>query len=317
VVKKKTICISIPCYNEVENVVPLCEAVLSVFSKSLSNYNCIVQFIDNCSSDGTQEAIEDLCNTHPNVRAIFNRKNYYGNSAMYGLLQTSGDAAIYLSADFQDPIDRIPELVKFWEKGYTIVAGIKKTSKENRIMRVLRTWFYKIMRTWSSTKFIEHFCNFGLYDKEFLDLLRSLNVLDYSIRGSVAEYGYNIYLLEYDQQKRRAGISHYKFFDLINLSINNFVHYSGVIPRFAVILGAAIIALFLVCIIITAIVKITQWHTVQVGFLLCVFFIMLGVGVNIFVTGIVGEYILATRKDVRGNQLVFERTRINFSNYNE
>lgn len=77
---KKTIGISIPCFNEEENVVPLCEAVIQIFEKQLPEYNCLIQFIDNCSTDRTPQLLEHLCENIKELCVLFlMKKTTVGN----------------------------------------------------------------------------------------------------------------------------------------------------------------------------------------------------------------------------------------------
>ena len=136
----KLISILVPTYNEEENVVPLCQAIVSQINDSLLEYDYELIFIDNCSTDNTRVLLEDLCKKNKKIKAIFNAKNFgQFNSPYYGLCQTNGDCAIMMCADFQDPVEMIPKLVNKWEEGYQIVSAIKTTSKENPIMRFLIT----------------------------------------------------------------------------------------------------------------------------------------------------------------------------------
>lgn len=113
----KKISVLVPCFNEVENVVPLSMAIIKEFEEKLSNYEYELVFIDNFSTDGTREEIEELCNRNDCIKAIFNAKNFgQFNSPFYGMCQTTGDCTIAMCADFQDPVDLIPKFVKEWEK---------------------------------------------------------------------------------------------------------------------------------------------------------------------------------------------------------
>ena len=186
----KKISVLIPCYNEVENVVPMSEAVVNVLTNQLPNYDYELIFIDNCSKDGTRERLRDICRMNPKVKAILNTKNFgQFNSPYYGLCQTSGDCTISMCADFQDPVEMIPQFIREWEKGYKIVCGIKATSKENKFIRSLRTLYYKMIKKFSDVEQIEHFTGFGLYDKSFIDTLRELHDPTPFLRGIVAELG--------------------------------------------------------------------------------------------------------------------------------
>ena len=162
----KKISIMVPCYNEEENVVPLSEAIIDMFKNDLPNYEYDILFIDNASSDTTRVKLRALCENNPQIRAIFNAKNFgQFSSPDYGILQTNGDCTIPICADFQDPIELIPELVKKWEEGFNIVCAIKSHSKENKIMYFLRSVYYKMIKKMSSSEQIEHFTGFGLNEK--------------------------------------------------------------------------------------------------------------------------------------------------------
>ncbi|MBO6113074.1 MAG: glycosyltransferase, partial [Lachnospiraceae bacterium] len=91
----KKISILIPCYNEVENVGPISEAVVSIMEKELARYDYELVFIDNCSDDGTREKIEEICANNKKIKAIFNVTNFgQFNSHFYGMCQTTGDCTI-------------------------------------------------------------------------------------------------------------------------------------------------------------------------------------------------------------------------------
>ena len=102
---KKTVSVLVPTYNEEENVEALSAAIIEEFNTNLPEYNYEIVFIDNDSSDSTRPLIRKLCKENPNIKAIFNAKNFgQFNSPYYGLTQTTGECAILMAADFQDPV---------------------------------------------------------------------------------------------------------------------------------------------------------------------------------------------------------------------
>ena len=113
---KKKISVMIPCYNEEENARPIYEAVKSELEKSLPQYDYEILFIDNKSTDNTRKIIREICKENKKVRAIFNCRNFgQFNSPYYGIINTSGDCCITICADFQDPVELIPQFVKEWK----------------------------------------------------------------------------------------------------------------------------------------------------------------------------------------------------------
>ena len=125
----KKISIMVPCYNEVDNVEPISRTILEILERELPQYDYEVLFIDNASTDGTRDRIEEICAKNKKIKAIFNVTNFgQFNSPFHGMCQTTGDCTITLCCDFQDPPELIPAFVKEWEKGHKIVSGIIKIS---------------------------------------------------------------------------------------------------------------------------------------------------------------------------------------------
>ena len=223
----KKISVLIPCYNEVENAGPISKAVTDILEKELPQYDYELVFIDNDSTDGTRDVIRGLCKENPRIKAIFNARNFgQFNSPYYGMLQVTGDCVIEMVADFQDPVEMIPKYVHEWEKGYKIVIGIKTSSKENKFMYWLRTCYYKTIKKMSDVEQIEHFTGSGLYDREFIEILRKLDDPTPFLRGIVAELGYKRKEIPYEQPKRRAGKTHnnfYRLYDAAMLSVTSYL----------------------------------------------------------------------------------------------
>lgn len=310
---KKLISILIPCFNESENVVPMSEAVIHEMEKKLPQYNYELMFIDNCSTDGTREKLETLCAQNKNIKAIFNAKNFgQFNSPFYGMCQTSGDCTITMCCDFQDPIDLIPRFVAEWEKGYKIVAAIKTQSEENKIMRLLRTCYYKLIRKMSSVEQIEHFTGTGLYDKSFIDTLRNLDDPVPFLRGIVAELGPQRKDILYTQAKRRAGHTHNNWYTLYDAAMLSFTSYTKVGLRLATFLGFFIAGFDLLFAMIYLFAKLLWWDKFPMGtapLLIGVFFIG---SIQLIFMGLLGEYIMSINTRVMHRPLVIEERRINF-----
>lgn len=308
----KKISILVPTYNEVENVEPLSTAVIEEMGK-IPQYDYEIIFIDNNSKDGTREKLRELCAGNKKIKAILNAKNFgQNNSPYYGLQQTTGDCAILLCADFQDPIEMIPKLVAEWENGYKIVSAIKTTSKENKFVRFLRTCYYKLIKKLSDVEQIEHFTGFGLYDKSFIQVLRELKEPTPFLRGIVAELGYQRKEIPYEQQRRRAGKTKNNFFSLYDIAMLSFTSYTKMGLRLATFVGFGIAALSVVIAVVYLVLKLVYWDTFYMGMapvLIGMFF--LG-AVQLIFLGLLGEYILSINQRVMNRPLVIEEERINF-----
>ena len=316
----KKISIMIPCYNEVENVEPMSFAVTNILEEALPNYDYEILFIDNCSTDGTKEKLEDICSQNRKIKAIFNVTNFgQFNSPFYGMCQTTGDCTITMCCDFQDPVELIPRFVEEWEKGHKIVSGIKTSSKEKAFIYFLRTIYYKMIKNMSDTEMIEHFTGFGLYDKTFIDILRKLDDPIPFLRGIVAEYGhgFNRIDIEYEQAKRRAGKTHNNLYSLYDAAMLSITSYTKVGLRLATILGFISSGISLLVALIYLVLKLVNWHSFQAGNAPMILGIYVIGSLQLFFIGLLGEYILNINTRVIHRPLVVEEKRINFDNEDE
>lgn len=309
----KKISVMIPCYNEEENVVPMADAVTNIMETELSRYDYELIFIDNCSQDHTRDLLRVICQKHPKVKAILNAKNFgQFNSPFYGMCQTTGDCTITLCCDFQDPVELLPTFVEKWEQGYKIVSGIKKTSKENPILRALRTLYYKMIKKMSSVEQIEHFTGFGLYDRSFIEVLKKLDDPTPFLRGIVAELGYKRCDVPYEQQRRRAGKTHNNFFTLYDAAMLSVTSYTKIGLRIATISGFVLSAVSILIAVVYTIMKLCMWDSFPAGIAPILIGVFVFGSVQLFFIGFLGEYIMSINTRVMHRPLVIEEERINF-----
>ena len=309
----KKISILIPCYNEEENVIPIANAIVEEMGKNLADYDYEIIFIDNDSKDNTRPLLREICKRNTRVKAIFNAKNFgQFNSPYYGMLQTTGDCTILMCCDFQDPIEMIPQIVAEWEKGAKIVSCIKTASKENPIMRSLRSCYYKMIKKMSSVEQIEHFTGFGLYDRSFLEVLRNLNDPTPFLRGIVAELGFKRVSIEYTQAKRRAGKTHNNFFTLFDAAMLSFTSYTKVGLHLVTFAGMILSALSVIVALVYLVLKLLYWDRFSAGFAPMIIGLFFLNAIELLFIGFVGEYVMSINTRVMNRPLVVEEERINF-----
>lgn len=316
----KKISVMIPCFNEVENVEPISEAVVNMLETELNSYDYEILFIDNCSTDGTRDKLEKICLRNKKIKAIFNVTNFgQFNSPFYGMCQTTGDCTVSMCCDFQDPVELLPRFVEEWEKGHKIVSAIKTSSRENPILYFLRSIYYKMIKSMSATQMIEHFTGFGLYDKTFINILKELDDPIPFLRGIVAEYGhgFNRTEIEYEQPQRRAGKTHNNFYSLYDAAMLSITSYTKVGLRLATLLGFISSGMSLLVALIYLVMKLLNWNDFQAGNAPMILGIYVIGSLQLFFIGLLGEYILNINTRVIKRPLVVEEKRINFDDGSE
>lgn len=313
---KKKISIITACYNEEENVAILCERIRKVM-QTLPQYDYEHIFIDNASKDRTVELIRKEIEKDSHIRCIVNARNFgHIRSPFHGMCQCYGDAVIVMASDLQDPPETIPELVARWEEGYKVVIGVKNQSKENPLMFGLRKLFYNLLAKASETEQVKNFTGFGLYDRQFMDVLRGIDDPYPYFRGLVAELGFERAEVPFVQPKRERGRTHNNFYTLYDVAMLGFVNHSKLPLRLASFLGFGTAIVSLIVAIAYFIYKLVYWDSFSVGTAPLVIGLFFFSAVQLFFIGIIGEYVGAIHTQVRKRPLVIEKERINFEDSN-
>jgi len=307
----KTISIVTPCFNEEENVRELYERIHRIMENLDYEYEHI--FIDNASTDRTVGILRGLAAQDKHVKVIINTRNFgHIRSPYYGLLQASGDAAIVMASDLQDPPEKIAEFIRKWEEGFKVVAGVKTQSQESGFFYFLRSLYYRVLRNLSDVRLIDNFTGFGLYDQKVIEILRQFNDPYPYFRGLIADIGYEMAEVEFTQPRRKRGISKNNFYTLYDMAMLGIVSYTKVPLRLAAMLGFLSAALSFLVGLVYLVFKLVDWQNFSLGLAPVIIGLFFMGSVQLIFLGIVGEYIgllytLAVRRP-----LVIEKERINF-----
>jgi glycosyltransferase involved in cell wall biosynthesis len=308
----KKITIMTPCYNEEGNIEDLYLRVKEVFNQ-LPNYEYEHLFIDNASQDKTVDELKKIAQKDPGIKVIVNARNFGPvRSGYYGILQCYGDAVIFMVADLQDPPALILEFVKKWEEGYKVVKAVKTPMKEGAFFYSARQIFYYLMDNLSDIKVTRNFTGFGLYDQKVINVLREINDPYPYFRGLIEELGFESFSFEYQQQRRKRGISSYNFYRYYSEAMLGITSHSQVPLRLATMLGFALSLLSLLVALGYLIAKLLFWDYFPLGTAPVTVGLFLIASVQLFFIGIIGEYIGLMHMRILKRPLVVERERINF-----
>ena len=228
---KKLVSIVIPIYNEVSMLDEIYNRITAVFKK-LDNYSHEIVFFDDGSTDGTRNALEELCEKHNEVKCVFYSRNFgYLKNTFYCMQQAKGDCAVIIHADLQNPPELIPEFIEKWEKGAQVVQGVKNQSRENKFVYFLRTIFYFLMIRFFAIKMTAHATEFELFDKSFIDILKNIKANNPFLRGIISEYASKTDYVYYTQDARKKGKSKFNINKYYDFAICGITQFSRVLPR--------------------------------------------------------------------------------------
>lgn len=314
----KKISVVIPCWSEEKSVRLMYDRLKTVFDSQLLSYDYEIIFVDDHSPDNTWKEIENICKLDKKVKGILNAKNFgFIRNVFFTLKQGTGDATFMLFGDLQDPPELLPDFVKKWEEGHKVVIGQKVKSEESKVLYFWRSVYYKFIGSLSSTKQIQHFNGYGLYDKNFIDTINNIDDPVPYLKGIVAEFSMNPYIIQYEQSESNRGRSGSNFFKNYDLAMLGITSYTKTLMRMATFIGGVLGIFSLLFAIFIFMNKLLNWNEYPVGTASIIIGIFLIGAIQLFFIGILGEYILSINTRVLKRPLVVVEKKLNFDEDNE
>ncbi len=308
---RQMISIVTPCYNEEENIDELYKRVVAVMGEQPYDYEHIC--IDNCSTDGTVKKIKELAAGDKRLKLIANVRNFgHIRSPYHGILQSSGDACILIASDLQDPPEIISEFINKWEQGYKIVMAVKPASEEPVLMFFLRKQYYRFISRISEVPLVQNSTGSGLFDRNVIEILRTIRDPYPYFRGLLSEIGFPIAVVPFKQPKRKRGVTKNNFYTLYDLAVLGITNHSKVPLRLMAMSGFILAFLSVLVAIFYLVAKLLFWDSFQLGVAPVLIGIFFFGAVQAFFIGIVGEYVSSIHTHVRNMPLVIESERVNF-----
>lgn len=307
--RRRLITISVPVYNEEDNVASLMKR-LKAFSATQPDYDFEFLFTDNASEDATYECLAEEAKADPRVRVVrFSRNFGYQRSILTNFLLARGDAAVQVDADLQDPPEMIAQFIQYWEQGYKVVYGVRRRRDEARLMEACRKLYYRIIRSISDVNLPKDAGDFRLIDRTIIEYLRTIQDKNPYLRGLIAALGHRQIGIEYDRAQRTAGSTKFNFLRLVRLGIDGVVSQSTAPLHYITIFGFMLCGLSGVVSVAYLIYWAINWETIAAGFTTMVLLQLVAIGLNAAFLGVLGEYLARVTENVRGHPfVVIERT---------
>ncbi len=309
---KPELSIVVPAFNEEANVERLYERVSAVLEKLGLPWELI--FSVDPSTDRTEELILELRERDPRVKLLrFSRRFGQPMATLAGLEASSGDAAIVIDCDLQDPPELIPELVERWREGYDVVYAQRRTREgETVVKRIVAALGYKLIGRIAEVEIPRNTGDFRLMSRRVADQVVSLKESHGFLRGLVGLVGFRQTSVLYDRDPRAAGKGKYnRFFGSIVIGLNGVVGFSRYPLRFISMLGFVFSALAFVLAIVYVALKLSGVDF-PVGNPTIVIIISFFSGIQLLSLGVMGEYVGRIYDEVRERPKYIVESRYGF-----
>ncbi len=298
-------------YNEEGNLSVLYERALALDWAAMGMAPEFV-FVDDHSSDRTSDILAALAAKDPRVKVLRFSKNFGSHKAFTaGLEHCSGDAAVILAADLQDPPETIPLLVAKWRTGARVVWAVRGDREgESVATRFFSQMYYFLMRRFAEVRPPRKGADFLLVDRVVVAELRAAPEKHTSLLSLIQWMGFDQDEITYTKSARLSGRSKWTLRKKLKLAIDSFVSFSYFPLRLASACGLVFAFSGFFYAAFTAVRAITMGSPVQ-GWasLMCVLLIVSGV--QLIMLGIVGEYLWRTFDETRGRPRYIIEKRIN------
>ena len=226
-----------PVYNEEKVIYLFFDRVKQVISELSARYQIDLVFLNNASTDGTYDLLNELRQSHGFVYVItLSRNAGYQRSLECGLNNVLGDIFAFIDVDCEDPPEMILEFIKYYEQGYDIVYGERLDREENRAIKSLRKLFYHIVQSVADEDIILYMAEFSLFTSEVRDaIVQDKNSFPF-IRSSIARVGFRRIGIPYKRHRRIAGETNYNLLGMAIFAIAGILSASTLALRLPIYL---------------------------------------------------------------------------------
>ena len=286
----------VPCFNEQDNIIPLYNAILEVFSDIPATFE--LMFVDDGSRDRTFENIQDLHEKDDRVKCISFSRNFGKEAALFaGIRNVTGDCTVILDADLQHPPLLIKEMYRLWKEGYEVVEGIKRNRGKESVIHGLFTKLFYRMISHAVKIDMANSSDYKLLDRKVTEELGKLKERNTFFRALSFWVGFKKISVYYEVADRASGISKWSTSSLMKYAIKNVICFSYM-PLHIISIVGIIFVLIAIGIGVDAILSYFRNNAAS-GFPTIVFLLLIGFGGCLISLGIIGVYIAQIYDEVK------------------
>jgi len=301
----KILSVVVPTYNEEHGIEEFYRRTKGVLLRLSPRFDHEIIFVNDFSTDNTFQKLQMLAQNDPAVKLINFSRNF-GNQIgiTAGIDFSHGDIAVVIDDDLQDPPEVILNLIAKWDKGYKVVYGVRpRRQGVNPLFKFTAKLYYRIIGNLSDTKIPNDTGDFRLIDRIVINSLKKMKEENRYYRGMVAWVGFPQIGVDYERDKRYAGISTFSFKKYVNFALNGLTSFTEKPLYFSSLAGLFITSISFVLALVLIVGKIIDPSVSIRGWTSLTVIILFFGGIQLLSTGILGVYISKIYREVKGRPL--------------
>jgi dolichol-phosphate mannosyltransferase len=283
------------------------EAFVARTLDALADHRWELIVVDDGSTDGTAERLDDLAASDPRIRVVHLSRNFGHQAALTaGLERATGDAVVTIDSDLQDPPELIGELVERWRDGSDVVYAVREARPgETRFKLATARWFYRLFQRVTDLPLAANSGDFRLLDRRALEALLAMTERSRFLRGMTVWIGFTQTAVPYRRDPRPAGATKYSLRRMVRFSLDAFSSFTHAPLQLATALGFLISAIAFVAILVVVALRIAGSY--QSGFATLTVVVLLLGGIQLISIGLIGEYLGRVYDEVKRRPLYVVR----------
>jgi dolichol-phosphate mannosyltransferase len=286
----------IPVFRNEGSIVPTFEKLTDLMVNENLDYEFI--FINDGSDDNSLNELITLHQRDSKVKIISFSRNFGQVSAVIaGLKEVTGDVTINMSADLQEPIELISEMISKWKSGNEIVICHRMDREDGFIANKASNFFYKLMKN-INPKMPKGGFDFVLIDKKAVAVLNQIDERNRFFQGDILWLGFNVAFIPYTRLKRTIGKSQWTLSKKLKYFIDGLLNTSYIPIRLMSLIGMIISFLGFIYAIVIAYSRLIN-NTPFDGWAPIMILILIIGGLLMLMLGIIGEYVWRTYDETR------------------
>ncbi|HCS19934.1 MAG TPA: glycosyltransferase [Bacteroidetes bacterium] len=292
----------IPCFNEEDMLPKTFERVMDALEGDWHK-GAEVIFVNDGSSDQSLDLLRAFARENENVKVLNFSRNFGHQAAVTaGISYCSGDVAIIIDADLQDPPELFKEMVAIYrEKGANVVYGVRRQRRgETWFKKLTAKWFYRLLNSLSDVNLNVDTGDFRLIDRKVINAFKGMGERNKYIRGLISWMGFKQEPIYYDRDARMAGETKYPLGKMLKLASIAMFYFSKKPLKMAITLGVITLSIGLLLTIYVLVAQFSANSTTTPGWASTLISIIFFGGVQLITIGVTGEYIGNILDEVKG-----------------